>query len=142
MSVNKVIILGRVGKKPELRHTPSGASVTSFGVATSEKYKDKNTNEYKENTEWHNVVVWGKTAENVSKYIDKGRQLFIEGKLSTRKWQDKDGNDKYTTEIIASTVQFLGDSKSESNAPKNSSNNELKGFEIKEDSFSSDDIPF
>jgi len=106
-SVCKVIIIGHLGKDPELKYTQSGEPVCNFSVATSEKWKDKN-DQVQEKTEWHKIVVWGKTAENCDKYLSKGRQCYVEGKLQTRKWTDKEGVDRYTTEIVAHTVVFLG----------------------------------
>ena len=107
MSVNKVIILGRLGQDPELKFTPNGQAVCNFSVATSENWTDK-SGQKQERTEWHRIVVWAKLAELCNQYLAKGRQAFIEGKLTTRSWDDKDGNKKYTTEIVASTVQFIG----------------------------------
>jgi single-strand DNA-binding protein len=106
MSVNKVIILGNCGKDPEVRVVGEN-KVASFSVATTEKYKDSKTGEWKENTEWHNIVCWRNTAELAEKYIKKGTQLFIEGKLRTRSW-DKDGEKRYVTEIVADSIQLLG----------------------------------
>jgi single-strand DNA-binding protein len=108
MSVNKVILVGRLGQNPEVRYTPSGAAVANFSVATNENWVDKASGQKQEKTEWHKVVVWGKTAENCNQYLSKGRQVYIEGRLQTRQWQDKDGQTKYTTEVQAQTVQFLG----------------------------------
>lgn len=108
MSVNKVILLGRLGQNPELKYTPSGSSVCNFSLATSESWKDKNNGQKQEKTEWHRIVVWGKLAELCHQYLSKGRQVFVEGRLQTRSWDDKTGNKKYTTEILASTVQFIG----------------------------------
>ena len=105
--VNKVILLGNLGADPELKSTPSGQSVCSLRIATSEKYKDKDGNQ-QEKTEWHKVVVWGKLADLVNQFCKKGKQVYLEGKLQTRKWQDKDGKDQYTTEIVADNVKFLG----------------------------------
>ena len=107
MSVNKVILVGRLGQNPEVRYIPSGAAVANFSIATSESWVDK-SGQKQEKTEWHRIVVWGKTAENCSQYLSKGRQVYVEGRLQTRQWQDKDGQTKYTTEILAQTVQFLG----------------------------------
>jgi len=107
MSVNKVILVGRLGQNPEVRYTPSGAAVANFSIATSESWVDK-SGQKQERTEWHRIVVWGKTAENCNQYLAKGRQVYVEGRLQTRQWQDKDGQTKYTTEIQAQTVQFLG----------------------------------
>lgn len=107
MSVNKVILVGNLGKDPELRYTPSGAAVANFSIATTENYKDRDGNRQTK-TEWHNIVVWRQLAEICGKYLHKGKQVYIEGKLQTRKWQDRDGNDRYTTEIIADQMQMLG----------------------------------
>jgi single-strand DNA-binding protein len=106
--INKAIIVGNLGRDPEVRYTAGGAAVANFSVATSETWNDKNTGEKKERTEWHNIVAWDKLGEICGKYLAKGKQVYVEGKLQTRKWQDKDGNDRYTTEIVAQTVQFLG----------------------------------
>lgn len=106
MSVNKVILVGRLGQKPELRNTPGGAAVANFSIATNENWMDRN-NQKQERTEWHRIVVWGKVAQLCHDYLDKGRQVYLEGRLQTRQWQDKDGATKYTTEVIANTVQFL-----------------------------------
>lgn len=107
MSVNKVILIGRLGQNPEIRFTPSGAAVANFSVATNETWLDK-AGQKQERTEWHRVVVWGKLAELCGQYLSKGRQAYIEGRMQTRQWQDKDGQTKYTTEVQAQTVQFLG----------------------------------
>lgn len=107
MSVNKVILVGRLGQNPEVRYTPSGAAVANFSVATNESWTDK-SGQKQERTEWHRVVVWGKLAELCNQYLAKGRQVYLEGRLQTRQWQDKDGQTKYTTEVQAQTVQFLG----------------------------------
>ncbi|MGK5089951.1 single-stranded DNA-binding protein [Bdellovibrionota bacterium FG-2] len=107
MSVNKVILVGRLGQNPEVRYTPSGAAVANFSVATNESWVDK-SGQKQDKTEWHKVVVWGKLAELCNQYLAKGRQVYLEGRLQTRQWQDKDGQTKYTTEVQAQTVQFLG----------------------------------
>lgn len=107
MSVNKVILVGNLGKDPELRYTPSGVAVATFSMATTERYKDRE-GQQQEKTEWHNVVVWRGLAEVCGKYLHKGKQVFIEGKIQTRKYQDRDGNDKYITEIVADNMQMLG----------------------------------
>jgi single-strand DNA-binding protein len=106
MSINKVILIGRLGQNPEIRYTPAGVPVTNFSVATNEKYKDR-MGALKESTEWHKIVAWGKTAEIIHQYLTKGSQVFIEGKLQTRQWKDKDSSDRYTTEIVCNSVQFL-----------------------------------
>jgi single-strand DNA-binding protein len=104
--VNKVILIGNLGKDPELRYTPSGQPVASFSLATSERWNDKN-GQRQERTEWHNIVVWGKLAELSNQYLKKGRSAYIEGRIQTRSWDDKDGNKKYRTEIVATQLQFL-----------------------------------
>jgi len=106
-SVNKAIILGNLGRDPELRHTPGGKAVATLRIATNEVWTDQ-SGERQERTEWHTVVVWGRQAENCNQYLKKGRSVYIEGRLTTRKWQDKDGEDRYSTEIVADRVQFIG----------------------------------
>lgn len=106
MGVNKAIIVGNLGADVELRYTQSGQAVANFRVATNERWTDKE-GESQERTEWHRIVVWGRQAENCEKYLSKGRQVYIEGRLQTRDWEDRDGNKRYTTEIVAQTVQFL-----------------------------------
>lgn len=108
MSVNKVILVGHLGKKPELRYTPAGQAVANFTLATNERFGGRDGQPAQERTEWHRIVVWGRTAENCGQYLDKGRQVYIEGRLQTREWQDKEGQKRTTTEIVAQTVQFLG----------------------------------
>jgi single-strand DNA-binding protein len=106
--INKVIIVGNVGGDPETRYMPSGSAVTNLTVATNESWKDKQTGEQKERTEWHRVAMFNRLAEIAAEYLRKGSQVYIEGKLRTRKWQDKGGQDRYTTEIIADEMQMLG----------------------------------
>jgi len=105
--VNKVILVGHLGADPDMRYTPSGQGVCELRVATSESWNDKN-GQRQERTEWHRIVVWGKRAEICSKYLAKGRQVYIEGRIQTRSYDDKDGNKRYITEIVAADVQFLG----------------------------------
>lgn len=107
MSVNKVILVGNVGRDPEVRHLETGATKASFTLATSESYKSK-TGETIKNTEWHNIVLWRGLADVAEKYVKKGMQLYIEGKITTRSWDDKDGTKKYMTEIVADNMQMLG----------------------------------
>jgi len=114
--INKVILVGNLGKDPEVRYLEGGTAVANFPIATSETFKDKASGERKTNTEWHNIVVWRGLAEIAEKYLKKGSQIYLEGKLRTRQWQDKDGNNRYTTEIIADNLQMLG-RKDESSAP-------------------------
>ena len=106
--INKVILIGRLGSDPEVRYTPSGVAVANFSVATSEEWKDKDSGEKKERTEWHRIVAWRRLGEICGEYLSKGRQVYVEGRLQTRSWDDRDGNKKYTTEIVASDIQFLG----------------------------------
>jgi single-strand DNA-binding protein len=106
--VNKVIIVGNLGNDPETRYMPSGSAVTNLSVATNESWKDKQTGEQKDRTEWHKVAMFGRLAEIAAEYLRKGSQVYIEGKLRTRKWQDKEGQDRYTTEIVADEMQMLG----------------------------------
>ena len=153
MSVNKIILLGRVGQDPELKYTPSGTAVCNFSLATSERWNDKNTGEKVEKTEWHRVVAFQRLAEIMGEYLKKGSQVYIEGRLQTRKWQDQNGQDRYTTEVVANDMQMLGSRGGEAgsrpaaggggggfrnnppaqqgNAPSNSDND-----------FADDDIPF
>ncbi|HKK01757.1 MAG TPA: single-stranded DNA-binding protein [Desulfuromonadales bacterium] len=107
MSVNKVILVGNLGKDPELRYTPSGAAVVTFSLATTERYKDRNGDQ-QEKTEWHNIVAWRQLAEICGKYLHKGKQVYIEGKIQNRSYDDRDGNKRYITEIVADQMQMLG----------------------------------
>src|SRR3954470_18931183 len=107
-SVNKVIIVGNLGRDPETRYMPNGDAVTNVAIATTESWKDKNTGEKKELTEWHRVTFYRKLAEIAGEYLKKGRSVYVEGRLQTRKWTDKDGVEKYTTEIVANEMQMLG----------------------------------
>ena len=106
-SVNKVILIGNLGRDPETRYMPEGGAITNISIATTEKWKDK-TGDMQEKTEWHRVAFFGKLAEIAGEYLKKGSQVYVEGRLQTRKWQDKDGQEKYTTEIIAERMQMLG----------------------------------
>jgi len=120
--VNKVILLGNLGADPEIRYAPSGDAVANFQIATSESWKDKNTGEKKESTEWHKVVIYKKQAELAKEYLKKGSKVYVEGTLRTRKWKDKGGNDHYTTEVICTSFQMLdakekGDNQSYSDLP-------------------------
>jgi single-strand DNA-binding protein len=106
--INKAILVGNLGKDPETRYMPNGKAVTNFSIATSESWKDKQTGEQKEQTEWHNIVMYERLAEIAAEYLRKGSQVYIEGRIRTRKWQDKEGRDRYTTEIIGNEMQLLG----------------------------------
>lgn len=148
MSVNKVILLGRLGQDPELKYTPGGSPVCNFSLATTESWTDK-SGQKQEKTEWHRVVVWGKLAELCNQYLAKGRQAFLEGRLQTRAWDDKDGNKRYTTEILASTVQFIGGPSANANQNANVDTSYSQApapaqeYQISSDaSFAADDIPF
>lgn len=105
--INKVILIGNLGRDPEVRYTPDGSAVANFTIATSERWKDKNTGEMQERTEWHRIVAWRKLGEICGEYLSKGKQVYIEGRLQTRSWE-KDGVTRYTTEIIASDMKMLG----------------------------------
>lgn len=105
-SLNKVLLIGNLGKDPEVRYTASGTAVASFSLATSERFKNK-AGEYEERTEWHNLTLWGRLAEIAGEYLSKGKTVYIEGRLQTRKWQDKEGKDRYTTEIVGEKMQML-----------------------------------
>jgi single-strand DNA-binding protein len=157
MSINKVILIGRLGQDPELKYTPSGSAVCNFSLATSESWADK-SGQKQEKTEWHRIVVWGKLAELCNQYLAKGRQAFVEGSLQTRSWEGKDGQKRYTTEINARNIQFLGGQAGASTdgpRPASNKNNEYnqmqpqnesvmnQDFDISSDSnFTADDIPF
>lgn len=106
--VNKAIILGSLGQDPDIRYTAGGAAVANISIATNEQWKDRESGEMQERTEWHRVVFFGRLAEIVGEYLRKGSQVYVEGRIQTRKWQDKEGNDRYTTEIVANEMQMLG----------------------------------
>lgn len=133
MSVNKVILIGNLGNDPEMRTAPSGVSIANITLATSDSWKDKNSGEREKRTEWHRVIFFNRLAEIVGEYCKKGSKIYIEGKLQTRKWQDKSGVERYTTEIIANEMQML-DSKSGSAKPSGSGPVARDDFE--------DDLPF
>ena len=107
-SVNKVILVGNLGRDPETRYSPDGAAISNVSIATTSSWKDKNSGERKEETEWHRVVFYGRLAEIAGEYLKKGRSVYVEGRLKTRKWQDKEGIERYTTEIVADQMQMLG----------------------------------
>ena len=141
--INKVILVGSLGADPEVKYMPNGGAVANVSIATTEQWKDKDSGEKKEKTEWHRVVFFKRLAEIVGEYLRKGSQVYIEGKLQTRKWQDKNGNDRYTTEIIANEMQMLGSSTG-SRAGSNASDStpqESPASSSAGDEFS-DDIPF
>ena len=115
--LNKVMLIGRLGSDPEVRYTQDGPAVANFSIATSESWKDKNSGQKVEKTEWHKIVAWTRLAELCGEFLKKGKEVYIEGKLQTRSWEDKDGQKRYTTEIVANNVQFLG-SRSDSDKPQ------------------------
>ncbi len=139
--VNKVILVGRLGADPEVRYTPGGAAVANFRMATSENWtKD---GEKQERTEWHRIVAFGKLGEICGEYLVKGKQVYIEGRIQTRSWEDRDGNKRWTTEIVASSMQMLGSPGEGVNAPVPQSNEEATAASsVKEAEFSEEDIPF
>ena len=106
--INKAILIGRLGREPEVRYTPSGVAVANFSIATSEEWKDRETGEKQERTEWHKIVAWRRLGEICGEYLHKGSQVYIEGRLQTRAWEDRDGNKRYTTEVVAQSMQMLG----------------------------------
>lgn len=139
--VNKVILIGNLGKDPESRFMPNGQAVTNITLATSESWKDKNTGDSKEKTEWHRVVFYRKLAEIVSEYLSKGSKIYVEGKLQTRKWQDNNGVDRYTTEIIADQMQML-DKKGEVHGVQQHMQQAQPATEPQTSTKLDDDIPF
>lgn len=165
MSVNKVMLIGRLGQDPELKYTASGTPVSNFSMATNESWSDK-SGQRQERTEWHRIVVWGKLAEICHQYLNKGRQAFIEGSLQTRSWEDQNGNKRYSTEVVAKNVQFLGSSGERpsvtasggnrmdqagesaggvtpSASPGTTPNGNQQNYDVStETNFTSDDIPF
>ena len=140
--INKVIIVGNLGADPETRYMPSGSAVTNLSVATSEQWKDKQSGEQKERTEWHKVAMFNRLAEIAAEYLRKGSQVYIEGKLRTRKWQDRDGNDRWTTEIIADEMQMLGGRGGGGSAPMSSDSGPSGGPPQSPPDDFEDDIPF
>lgn len=145
-SVNKVIIVGNLGRDPETRYMPNGDAVTNIAVATTESWKDKQTGEKKEQTEWHRITFYRKLAEVVGQYLKKGSSIYVEGRLQTRKWIDKEGVERYTTEIISDTMQMLGSGpkKEDDGAPpaRQQQRAESKQEYSTPDHFVDDDIPF
>jgi single-strand DNA-binding protein len=140
-SLNKVMLIGNLGKDPELRHTASGTAVATFSIATSERVKNKQTNEWEKKTEWHNVVLWDKQATLAGQYLSKGSTIYVEGRLQTRKWQDKDGNTRYSTEVVGSSIEFLSSKGDGANAVDRQL--EPSGTSVHEEPpFQDDDIPF
>jgi len=139
-SLNKVMLIGNLGKDPEVRYTPSGQAVTSFNLATSDKFKNK-SGEWEERTEWHRVTLWARLAEIAGEYLSKGKTVYIEGRLQTRKWQDNSGNERYTTEIVGEKMQMLSP-KGERRGGDVTSEPVSGGGGYEEPPFQDDDIPF
>jgi single-strand DNA-binding protein len=143
-SVNKVILVGNLGRDAELRYTPGGAAVSTLNLATTEVWNDR-SNQRQEKTEWHRVILWGKQAESLQEYLTKGKQIYIEGRLQTRQWDDKDGNKRYTTEIKADRVTLLGGGGGGGRGPsmdRGGSQMSSGGDEPPMDPITEDDIPF
>ena len=140
-SINKVILVGNLGNDPEIRTTPDGQKVSSFSIATSENWTDK-SGQKQEKTQWHKITVWGRQAENCAQYLAKGRQVYIEGRLSYRQWDDKEtGQKRYATDIVAQTVQFLGSVRE--NSTRNASvSPQTSTTNFENSSFTDNDIPF
>lgn len=135
-SLNKVALIGHLGKDPEIRYTQSGTAVAGFSLATSERFKNKG-GEWEDRTEWHNITLWGRLAEIAGEYLLKGKMVYIEGRLQTRKWQDKEGRDRYTTDVVGEKLLMLGGGgKGESDRKKPAENNDAPHFDP------NDDIPF
>ena len=142
--VNKVILVGNLGQKPDMKYTQSSTAVANLSLATSESWKDKDSGDLKTKTEWHRVVYFGKLAEIAEQYLDKGSKVYVEGKLQTRKWQDQAGNDRYTTEVLGQELTML-DSRGDSSGSSFENNNSTMSEEdVNQDNgeFSEEDIPF
>ena len=142
--VNKVILVGNLGQKPDMKYTQSNTAVANLSLATSESWKDKDSGDLKTKTEWHRVVYFGKLAEIAEQYLDKGSKVYVEGKLQTRKWQDKAGNDRYTTEVLGQELTML-DSRGDSSGSSFENNNSgMSEEDVNQDNgeFSEEDIPF
>ena len=138
MTVNKATLIGNLGADPEIRTTANGTSVGNLRIATTDRRKDRDGN-WNDHTEWHNVVVFGKTAENVGRFCRKGKQIYVEGRIQTRKWQDRDGRDRYTTEIVADNVRFLSGS---GDGNQGSGGGGNRGGSGGGGNFDNDDVPF
>jgi single-strand DNA-binding protein len=142
--VNKVILVGNLGKKPDMKYTQSNVAVANFSIATSEEWRDKESGDKKTKTEWHNVVFFGKLAEIAEQYLDKGSQVYIEGKLETSTWKDESGNDRKTTKVIGQELTMLGSRGDSSGSSYESNNSGVNEEEVNQDSggFSEEEIPF
>ncbi|MFL2728027.1 MAG: single-stranded DNA-binding protein [Gammaproteobacteria bacterium] len=140
--VNKVILIGNLGQKPEMRYTATNSAVANLSIATTESWKDKESGEMRDKTEWHRVVFFGKPAETIERYLDKGSKIYVEGKLQTRKWQDKDGNDRWTTEIVGSQFNFLDSRPSQNNDASMDQSSSSSLPDGDSSGISEEDIPF
>ena len=142
--VNKVILVGNLGKKPDMKYTQSNVAVANFSIATSEEWRDKESGDKKTKTEWHNVVFFGKLAEIAEQYLDKGSQVYIEGKLETSTWKDESGNDRKTTKVVGQELTMLGSRGDSSGSSYESNNSGVNEEEVNQDSggFSEEEIPF
>ena len=141
--VNKVILIGNLGQKPEMRYTATNSAVANLSIATTESWKDRESGEMRDKTEWHKVVFFGKPAETIEKYLDKGSKIYIEGKLQTRKWQDKDGNDRWTTEIVGNQFNFLDSRPAQGDSSMNQSGSSSSSMTQSDNTgISEEDIPF
>lgn len=145
-SVNKVILIGNLGKDPEVRHLESGVSVANFSIATSESYNDKNTGEKREITDWHNIVLWRGLATVAEKYLKKGMKVYIEGKLKTRSWNDENNQTRYTTEVVADQMTMLSRAENtgqaQTNYPNSTENNPVQPMDQDLSAKPDDDLPF
>jgi len=140
--INKVTLIGHLGQDPEVKYMPSGSAVANVSIATTEQWKDKNTGEKQDRTEWHKVVFFARLAEIVGEYLRKGSQVYVEGRLQTRKWQDKNGQDRYTTEIVAGEMQMLGGAKVAVDDRGSRAREPISGDTGSKDEGFDDDIPF
>ena len=142
--VNKVILVGNLGKKPDMKYTQSNVAVANFSIATSEEWRDKESGDKKTKTEWHNVVFFGKLAEIAEQYLDKGSQVYIEGKLETSTWKDESGNDRKTTKVLGQELTMLGSRRDSSGSSYENNNSGVNEEEVNQDSggFSEEEIPF
>ena len=142
--VNKVILVGNLGQKPDMKYTQSNTAVANLSLATSESWKDKDSGDLKTKTEWHRVVYFGKLAEIAEQYLDKGSKVYVEGKLQTRKWQDQAGNDRYTTEVLGQELTMLDSRGDSSGSTFENNNSGMSAEDVNQDNgeFSEEDIPF
>lgn len=142
MSLNKVMLIGRLGNDPEIRRTNSGGAIANISLATSEKWKDKDSGQQQEKTEWHRVVFFGRQAEVCEEYLRKGAQIYVEGRIQTRKWQDKEGADRYSTEIIGNVMQMLGSRPENGGDRRPAQRHTAPPVDAPVDDFEDSDIPF